>query len=98
MAESGRWPDPACEPPDTRSESAVENGHPAGGTAGIHLVRWRLMSTYDDLVAAVEPPPRVRKGLLALEKELAAHRVVGSSPDGAVTVTVTGGGELVAVV
>lgn len=52
------------------------------------------MSTYDELVTASEPPQRIRHGLLALEKELADHRVVSSSPDGAVTVTVTGSGEL----
>lgn len=56
------------------------------------------MSTYEDLVAAVETPPRVRETLLALEKRLADHRVVGSSPDGAVSVTVSGAGELLAVV
>lgn len=56
------------------------------------------MSTYDDLVAAPDPPPRVRDGLLALEKELADHRVVGGSPDGAVSATVSGAGELLEVV
>jgi DNA-binding protein YbaB len=56
------------------------------------------VSTYDNLVAAPDPPRRVREGLLALEKELADHRVAGRSPDGAVTATVTGGGELLEVV
>jgi DNA-binding protein YbaB len=56
------------------------------------------MSAYEALLAAPEPPPRVGEGLRALEEVLADHRVVGTSPDGAVTVTVTGAGELLSVV
>ena len=56
------------------------------------------MSAYEALMAAPGPPPRVGDGLQALEKVLADHRVVSSSPDGAVTVTVTGTGEVLEVV
>lgn len=53
------------------------------------------MSVYDELMAAPEPPVEIRDGLRALEKDLDEQRIVAKSPDGTVTVTVTGGGALV---
>ncbi|MFL6142157.1 MAG: YbaB/EbfC family nucleoid-associated protein [Labedaea sp.] len=53
------------------------------------------MSAYEELMAAPDPRSGIRDSLRALDENLAEWRAVGNSPDGTVTVTVTGNGELV---
>jgi DNA-binding protein YbaB len=53
------------------------------------------MSAYDELMAAPDPRSGIRDSLRALDENLAEWRAVGKSPDGTVTVTVTGNGALV---
>ena len=53
------------------------------------------MSAYEELMAAPDPRADIRDSLQALGENLAEWRAVGKSPDGTVTVTVTGNGALV---